>query len=126
MLRLFRVRASCLATALFLVFGTAGSSLDLLLHGAAAHHTDPCAAPVAVAHDAAAHRITNAAADPEDDVGSHCVACHFARAVRLRAEGASLAARADDGRTLRVPCSIGVALAPSVANLQPRSPPHVA
>jgi hypothetical protein len=126
MLRLFRVRAWCLATAVFLVLGTAGSSLDLLLHGDAAHHGDPCAAPVVVAHDAAAHRVTNAVEEPAGDAGTHCVVCHLARALRLGAAGNSLGARIDDGRAVRVPSAIGVALAPALSNLQLRSPPHVA
>jgi hypothetical protein len=126
MLRLFRVRAWCLATALFLMFGTAGTSLDLLLHGDTAHPGDPCAPPVVVAHDADAHRFTNAPEDRAEDTGTHCVVCHLARALRLRAEPASLGNRADDGRALLLSPSIGVALAPAVANLQLRSPPHVA
>jgi cytochrome c553 len=125
-LRFFRVRAWCLATALFLAVGTAGSSLDFLLHGDAAHHADPCVAPVTVAHDESAHRITAEPGERADDAATHCVACHLARALRLRSDPPSLAERPDDARTLRVPPSIGVALAPPLANLQPRSPPRVA
>jgi hypothetical protein len=126
MLRLFRVRACCLATAVFLVLGTAGSSFDLLLHRDVAHHSDPCATPVPVPHDAAAHRITDGVAQRTDETGTHCLACHFARALRLGAEHPSLAARLDDGRALCVPPTIGHALAPALANLQLRSPPRVA
>jgi hypothetical protein len=126
MLRLFRVRAWCLATALFLVTGTAGTSLDLLLHGDASHHGDPCASPVIVAHDAAAHSFTNPQGDRADGPGNHCVVCHLARAVRLGGASTSLAARTDDRRNFRVPTSIGIALAPALANLQLRSPPTVA
>ncbi len=125
MLRLFRVRAWCLATAVFLATGTAGTSLDLLLHGDAAHHGDPCAAPVVVIHDAAAHSFTNPQADREDSSGAHCVVCHLARAIRLGVEPASLTARADRGSKLRVPASVGLALAPALANLKLRSPPRV-
>jgi hypothetical protein len=125
MLRLFRVRAWCLATALFLVTGTAGASLDLLLHGDASHHGDPCGPPVIVAHDAAAHSFTNPQTDREDGNGTHCVVCHLARAVRLGGEPTSLATRADDGSKLRVPSSIGIVRAPDLANLQLRSPPFV-
>lgn len=126
MLRFFRVRAWCLATALFLATGTAGTSLDLLLHGDASHHGDPCGTPVIVAHDAAAHSFTNPQTDPEDGTGSHCVVCHLARALRLGGEPASLATRVDDGSRFRVPSSIGIALTPALANLQLRSPPLVA
>jgi hypothetical protein len=126
MLRLFRVRAGCLATALFLATGTAGTSLDLLLHDDAAHHGDPCAPPVLVSHDAASHRITTTTDNRDADADAHCVVCHLARAVRLRADGASLTVRTDDGCRLRVPPSIGVAFAPDLANLQLRSPPQVA
>ena len=125
MLRLFRVRAWCLATALFLAMGTAGTSLELLLHADTAHHVDPCADAI-LAHQESAHRI----AAPDDDAGqggpAHCVACHLARAFRLRSEGASLAARPDTGRAVRVPPSIGIALSPALSNLPPRSPPHAA
>lgn len=123
MLRLFRVRAWCLATALFLAMGTAGTSLDVLLHGGAAHHNDPCAAETIAAHDEAAHRIAGPPNQDADGAGSHCVACHLARALRLRTEPASLSTLPDDGRTLGVPSSIGIALAPVLANAQPRSPP---
>ena len=126
MLRLFRVRVWCLATAVFLVLGTAGSSLDLLLHGDAAHHDDPCAALLIVAHDSAAHRVTNAAEEPAGESGTHCVVCHVARAVRLGVEQNSLAGRIDDGRAVRVPPSVDLALAPALANLQLRSPPRFA
>lgn len=126
MLRLFRVRSWCLATAAFLVLGTAGASLDLLLHGDAAHHGDPCSAPVIVPHDAAAHRVVNAVEEHSEDAATHCVVCHFARALRLGAEENSLGGRIDDGLTVRVPPSVGLALAPALANLQLRSPPHVA
>src|SRR5918999_2434891 len=104
MLRFFRVRAWCLATVLFLVTGTAGTSLDLLLHGDASH-SDPCAPPVIVAHDAAAHSFTSPPDDRADAPGAHCVACHLARALRLRSEPVSLAAHVDDGSKLRVPPS---------------------
>jgi hypothetical protein len=126
MLRLFRVRAWCLATAMFLTLGTAGASLDLLLHGDAAHHSDPCATPVIAAHDVSAHRITTPADDLTDEAGAHCVACHLARTPRLRTESASFVSRGDDGRTFRVPTSIGVARGPALESLQPRSPPRVA
>ena len=125
MLRFFRVRAWCLATAVFLATGTAGASLDLLLHGEAAHHGDPCASPVIVAHDAAAHSVTNPQDDRDDDRGTHCVVCHLARALRLGAATESLTARADDGSRLAVPASIELVLAPALANLQLRSPPRV-
>lgn len=125
MLRLFRVRAWCLATAVFLATGTAGASLDLLLHGDAAHHGDPCAPPGIVVHDADAHSFTNPHTDRETDPGAHCVVCHLARAIRLGAESASLTARADSGSALGLPPSIGLALAPALANLQLRSPPRV-
>ena len=126
MLRLFRVRAWCLATAVFLVFGTAGSSLDLLLHGNAAHHDDPCATVVIVVHDEGAHRVTDGVDTRTDDAGTHCFVCHFARALRLGVQQNALAGRADNGRAVRVPTSIGLALAPALANLQLRSPPPVA
>ena len=103
MLRLFRVRAWCLATALFLATGTAGASFELLLHSDAAHHADPCAAPVLVAHDAAAHRVTVPPDDRADEPGTHCLTCHLARALRLRSESSSFAAHDDDARVIRVP-----------------------
>ena len=59
-----------LATALFLATGTAGASLDLLLHGDAVHHDDPCAPTVIVAHDADAHRFSN----PQDDTDDQSAA----------------------------------------------------
>jgi hypothetical protein len=125
MLRLFRVRAWCLATAVFLVLGTGGSSLEFLLHGDAAHHDDPCA-PVIVVHDADAHRVTNAGEDRAADAGTHCVVCHLARALRLDAAQNSLGGRIDDRRLVRVPPAVDLALAPALANLQLRSPPPVA
>jgi hypothetical protein len=126
MLRFFRVRAWCLAIAAFLALGTAGTSLEVLLHGEAAHHTDPCAAPVIVGHDVSAHQITATPDSAADESAAHCVACHLARTLRLRAESASLISRGDDGRTFRVPTCIGAARAAALEHLQPRSPPRVA
>jgi hypothetical protein len=126
MLRIFRVRAWCLATALSIATGTAGTSLDLLLHDDTAHHADPCIGAPPAVHHAASHVITARDADPADEANAHCVACHLARATRLRAETDTFAARPEDASKLRGPTSIGVALAPPLANLQPRSPPRAA
>jgi hypothetical protein len=125
MLRFFRVRAWCLATSLVLAVGTAGASLDVLLHGDAAHHADPCAPTLNAAHDEAAHRITATREGRADGADTHCVACHLARTPRLRSDPHALTRRPDDARTLLVPASIGVALPAVLSNLQPRSPPRV-
>jgi hypothetical protein len=122
MLRLFRVRACCLVTALALAAGTAGASLDLLLHADAAH-ADACV-PMNVGHDASAHRIQ--AAGSSDTHATHCVACHWARSLRLRAESAAPAHRPDESGPRRVAQTIGVVSAPALAHLPPRSPPQFA
>ena len=77
MLRLFRVRLWCVATALAIALGTAGAPLQMLLHGGDAHDLG-CALLVEPPHDASAHRLQSAAA-PDATRDVHCVACHWAR-----------------------------------------------
>jgi hypothetical protein len=124
MLRRLRVRAWCLTTAVLLAVGTASASFDALLHGGDVH--DPACAPAFTApHDATAHGFQSVPRDEAED-GIHCVACHLARSLRLRAEAATPAARPDEPRTLHATWTIGATRAPALDNLHPRSPPRVA
>jgi len=125
MLRFFRVRALCLATAVFLVVGTAGGSLELVLHGDAAHHGDPCVR-IVVQHDESAHRFTASTGDRSPDTATHCVACHLARTPRLGTVAAAFAPRLDEPQLLRAVTFTGPTLAPALAHRHPRSPPRVA
>jgi hypothetical protein len=120
MLRVFRLRAWCLATVLCVAASTLGTSLEVLLHADSAH-ADACVAPVQ-AHDASTHRFT-----APDDSGSdsHCLACHSARSLRLHVEPAALAARSDDMRLLSTAPVDGFVPAPARSLLPSRSPPRL-
>jgi len=121
MLRLFRVRAACLATTVLLAVGTVGASLESLSHVDAAH-ADACLT-VSAAHDASAHRI-GAGSDPHEGGTPHCLACHWARSLRFGVEAIADAGRPDDSFTLTAARTARCAPAPVRSNLQPRSPPR--
>ena len=120
MLRLLRVRAWCLATALSLAAGTAGASFEALLHGGDVH--DPCCPPV-VRHDETAHRYRAADAPVQAPDGHHCLACHWARWFRLDGVATAVAARLDDAGAHAPLQTIGRILPAAPTGLPARSPP---
>ena len=120
MLRLFRVRAWCFATALFLATGTVSASLEGLLH-ADADHDIACAPASDAAHDATAHRVRSAG--DADASAAHCLACHWARSFRTHGGSAQPPIRlaSTDGHfTVHV---VLLLPAPSLAHRSPRAPP---
>lgn len=120
MLRLFRVRACCLATAVLLAVGTTTAAFEELLHAGEAH--DAACAPALLAdHDASSHRVQTP--DDTNDGAGHCVACHLARAPRLGTQSASLVGHVDNAAIPRPAPTIGSARAAALAGLPPRSPP---
>jgi hypothetical protein len=122
MLRVFRVRAWCLATALVLALGTATASFEALLHVDGAHD-DACAPTVAGPHDESAHRIRSASAADHDGQATHCLACHWARSFRLFTASLPAAPKVDERGTPRLASHPAPIVAPTLANLAPRSPP---
>jgi hypothetical protein len=123
MLRLFRVRVSCLITSLVLAVGTTATGLTELLHAGASHDV-ACVPGVDVIHDASTHRFQAAT---DDSIGEHhCVACHLARAPRLGAHSASGTAHVEAARPVPPIAAIGFARAASLDSLPPRSPPRLA
>jgi hypothetical protein len=118
MLQWFRVRASCIGTLATVALAAAvGSSV-------APHHDDchdAACQPIAIEHDASAHRITAPAA--VDSHPLHCVVCHWARSFRPRAESRVLPMpAAEPGITVHVEYFTAAVSAP-VAQPPLRSPP---
>jgi len=124
MLRLFRARVWCLATALALTLGTTTASFEALLHVDGAHD-DACAATFAGPHDASAHRIRAASPD-HDGAATHCLACHWARSFRFFTASVPAPPNVDEPGTPRLASNFAPTVAPALANLAPRSPPAVA
>lgn len=119
MLHWFRLRASSIAAAVILATSVAGGSVAL-------PHEDDChdaaCNPVAVEHNAAAHRIGGNSSGP-DGHSQHCLVCHWARAFRPRAEARIVTApAASAGVGLPVVPSTLSAAAP-VSQPPLRSPP---
>lgn len=123
MLRLFRVRACCLVTALFLAAGTTVASFDELLHAGASHDAGCNSADVL--HDAANHHV-QATPGSASHAPLHCVACHWARAPHLRGQAGLTAARADEFGFQPLIRSIGIALPAQISGISGRSPPRLA
>jgi hypothetical protein len=118
-MRWFRIHASQIATAAILSLAATGVS-------AATPHQDDChdaaCHPIAVEHDASAHRIAAPVA-AADQHAPHCLACHWARSFRPHTESRILTAPASDvGVTLHVESFTAAVSAPAA---QPplRSPP---
>jgi len=80
----FRTRAAHLAVTLLVSLSTFGGSL-IVPHADEGCHDHTCA--VYVGHDAAAHRFQAAGGDAHEHP-LHCLACHWARSFRPRAEAA--------------------------------------
>jgi hypothetical protein len=117
-MRWFRVHASRVAAAALLSLAFVGLS-------AAGPHEDDChdgCQPMAVEHDASAHRITAPAAP--DDHPLHCLVCHWARSFRSpRTESRVLATPVDEpGISLHAECCTAAISGP-VAQPPLRSPP---
>jgi hypothetical protein len=116
-MRWFRVHASRLATVAMLSLAFVGLS-------AAGPHEADChdaCQPIAVEHDASAHRITAPAA--ADEHALHCLVCHWARSFRPRAESRVLTTPGPGpGTSHHVECFTAAVSAPAA---QPplRSPP---
>jgi hypothetical protein len=85
MLHWFRLRASLIASLAVAGLVTAGGAA-IVPHQDDCHD-GPCAF---VQHDPSAHRITAPTGDSADPL--HCLACHWARAFRLRTEARTLPA----------------------------------
>ena len=92
-----------------------------LPHATGAGH-DPDCAIVIVAHDAAAHQMRAPGLD-DTTQPVHCLACHWARSFRPRAEATYMPAVADDVRTPLHLDVAPVAAANTVAQPPLRSPP---
>jgi hypothetical protein len=123
MLRLFRARVSCLLTAILLAASTTTASLDEFLHGGDSH--DPaCATTAGFGHDASNHRI--GAPQAAEDAPQHCVACHLARAPRLGAQSALVAAQTTESFVLRLHDSVDSASSAELSRVPGRSPPSLA
>lgn len=122
MMRLFRVRACCLVTALVLAVGTAGASMAALLHEGGSH--DPGCAPRADApHHAGAHPFLGPSADAPDANAEHCVACHWARAFRLGTHSEPVAAPVPAAGAPQAPANADEWPAPALASVPARAPP---
>jgi hypothetical protein len=118
MLHWFRVRASRIAALATVALVTAGGS-SVVSHQDDCH--DAACHPIAVEHDASAHRIT--APDAADSHAPHCLACHWARSFRPRPESRVLPTpAAEPGITIHVEYFTAAVSAPAA---QPplRSPP---
>jgi hypothetical protein len=117
-MRWFRVHASRVAAVALL-------SLAVVELSAAAPHEDDChdvCQPMAVEHDASAHRITAPAA--ADDHPLHCLVCHWARSFRSpRTESRLMAMLADERGISLHPESLTAAVSAPVAQPPLRSPP---
>lgn len=122
MLRRFRARACCLATALVLAMGTTAAVFQELLHAGASHDA-ACAPALDVAHNPASHQIGPAAAEASAD--AHCVACHFARSSRAGSQSISVAAHVHEQAAVRPIAAIGSARAAALDSLPPRAPPRL-
>ena len=117
-MRWFSVHASRVAAVALLSLALVGLSV-------AAPHEDDChdaCQPMAVEHDATAHRVTPPAA--ADDHPLHCLVCHWARSFRSpRTESRVLATPAyETGISLHADCSTA-AVSASIAQPPLRSPP---
>jgi hypothetical protein len=117
-MRWFRLHASRIATVAMLSLAALGLS-------AAVPHEDDChdatCQPVAVEHDASAHRVTSPAA--AEDEAPHCLVCHWARSFRPHTEPRVVAAPIiEPGVTLHV-ALVTAALSAPVAQPPGRSPP---
>ncbi|OFW13623.1 MAG: hypothetical protein A3F70_10925 [Acidobacteria bacterium RIFCSPLOWO2_12_FULL_67_14] len=119
MLEWFRFQAPWVAVALILATGVVGRSA-VLPHEDDCH--DAACNPVAVEHNAAAHRIGADSSGP-DGHPQHCLVCHWARAFRPRAEARIVSAPASsaDVRIPAVPFTLSAAAPVSQPPL--RSPP---
>jgi hypothetical protein len=122
MLRVFRIRAWCLVTALCLTVGTASASLEVLLHGDRAHD-DACAPVMAGPHDASAHHFQDSSSDDRDPNGTHCLACHWARSFRIFTASTPAAPNLQQDGAPCVAVHAAPLVAPVLAHLAPRSPP---
>lgn len=119
MLQWFRLRASSIAAAVILATSVAGGSVAL-------PHEDDChdaaCNPIAVEHNAAAHRIGGSPSSPEGH-HQHCLVCHWARAFRPRAEARIVSAPASSA-DIRIPAvSFTLSAAAPVSQPPLRSPP---
>ncbi len=113
----FRLHASRIATVAMLSLVSVGLS-------AAGPHQDDChesCQPLAVEHDASAHRVTAPAG--ADDQPLHCLVCHWTRSFRPRTEARVVTAPAvEPGVPLHVEFVTAAVSAP-VAQPPLRSPP---
>lgn len=82
MLQWFRVRASRIAVTAIVSMTAVGGS-TVFPHEDDCH--DAACSPIAVEHDAAAHRV-GAASTTDDSHPLHCLVCHWVRAFRPRTE----------------------------------------
>lgn len=122
MLRLFRVRAWCLITAVLLAVGTTTAAFDEFLHAGTPSHDAGCAPLLEIPHDASNHRV---GAEPEDvHATGHCVACHWARSPRLGAQSLTIATAADEALADQPIRTIGAVRPAAISGLPARSPPR--
>jgi hypothetical protein len=118
MLYWFRIRASRIAALATVALTTAVGS-SIMPHEDDCH--DAACRPIAVEHDASAHRIT--IPDGADSHAPHCLACHWARSFRPRPESRILPTpAAEAGITVHVEYFTAAVSAP-VAQPPLRSPP---
>jgi hypothetical protein len=117
-MRWFRLHASPVAATALLSLAFVGLS-------AAGPHEDDChdaCQPMAVEHDASAHRITAPAAAGEHPL--HCFVCHWARSFRSpRTESRVVATPANDPGTRLHADSLTTDVSAPVAQPPLRSPP---
>lgn len=120
MLGWFRSRASGIAT-LAMLSMTAVGGLAVVPHQDDCH--DNACMPIAVQHNAAAHRIDGAFSDGVDHHTQHCLVCHWIRAFRPRTESRIVSGQASRAR-VRIPVTLLV-LSGRAPVAQPplRSPP---
>ncbi len=119
MLMWCRVRRSAIAAAVVLATSVVGGSA-VLPHEDDCH--DSACSPVAVEHNAAAHRIGADSQGPEGHP-QHCLVCHWARAFRPRTEARVVSAPAS-AADVRI-AVVTLTLFPAAPVSQPplRSPP---
>jgi hypothetical protein len=125
MLRLFRIRGWCLATAFCLLAGSAGAPVEALLHSDEGHR-DACVAAIEAPHDASAHRIRSGTAVPSESAPAHCAVCHWARVCRTGPGTQALVVGLDPAGRLAPFRDVRFGPAPALVHLASRAPPFSA